>query len=137
MTFSYRRTVYLGDTDAAGVVYFASAMHICHEAYEESLAAREINLQQLIKEDKIAIPIISASINFFRPMFCGDRLQIDLVTTQISEHEFTVGYQIILPLNPEKTLVQATTKHICIDARTRSRILLPKTIMFWLNSYSK
>lgn len=137
MTFSYRRTVYLGDTDAAGVVYFATAMQMCHEAYEESLAANKINLQQLIREDRIAIPIVNASINFFRPMFCGDRLQIDLVKTQIGEHEFAIAYEIILPSNPEKTLVRANTKHICIEPKTRCRVMLPENIVFWLNSYLK
>jgi hypothetical protein len=39
MPFSYVRTVRLADTDAAGVVYFARTLSICHEAYEAALAA--------------------------------------------------------------------------------------------------
>ena len=48
--FDYRRRIYLGDTDAAGVVYFAKGLEICHEAYEESLAKAGINLNQMIRE---------------------------------------------------------------------------------------
>ncbi|MDJ0549913.1 MAG: 1,4-dihydroxy-2-naphthoyl-CoA hydrolase, partial [Microcystis aeruginosa] len=33
---SYERLIYLADTDAAGVVYFAHLLSICHEAYEFS-----------------------------------------------------------------------------------------------------
>ncbi|MBD2021122.1 1,4-dihydroxy-2-naphthoyl-CoA hydrolase, partial [Leptolyngbya sp. FACHB-36] len=45
MPFVYSRTVRFSDTDAAGVVYFASALSICHEAYEASLAAVGVDLR--------------------------------------------------------------------------------------------
>ncbi|MFS8118916.1 MAG: acyl-CoA thioesterase, partial [Microcoleus sp.] len=45
MSFSYTRTVRFQDTDAAGVVYFANVLAMCHEAYEASLAASGINLK--------------------------------------------------------------------------------------------
>jgi 1,4-dihydroxy-2-naphthoyl-CoA hydrolase len=137
MTFTYRRTIFLGDTDAAGVVYFAGAMQMCHEAYEESLAVKNIKLQRLITENRIGLPIVNASINFFRPMFCGDRIHIDLIATQTSEQEFAVAYEVFFPLTPEKTLVRANTKHICINSETRQRLTLPQEIISWLNSYLK
>ena len=34
MAFAYYYTVRFQDTDAAGVVYFANVLRICHEAYE-------------------------------------------------------------------------------------------------------
>ena len=46
MTFTYSRQIYLSDTDAAGVVYFAKGLEICHQAYEESLAEAGISLNQ-------------------------------------------------------------------------------------------
>jgi 1,4-dihydroxy-2-naphthoyl-CoA hydrolase len=36
--FSYERIIHFPDTDAAGVVFFANYLSICHEAYEEALA---------------------------------------------------------------------------------------------------
>ena len=45
MSFYYRRIVHFQDTDAAGVVYFVNVLAICHEAYEASLAAFDINLK--------------------------------------------------------------------------------------------
>ena len=38
MPFSYSRSVRFADTDAAGVVFFANYLALCHEAYEEALA---------------------------------------------------------------------------------------------------
>ena len=39
MPFTYERTIRLGDTDAAGIMFFANYLVLCHEAYEASLAA--------------------------------------------------------------------------------------------------
>lgn len=136
MAFFYPRTVYLADTDAAGVVYFACAMNMCHEAYEESLAAANISLQQLITDSEIAIPIVHAEINFFRPMFCGDKLLINLVTQQLSDNEFTVDYNIVLASSLDKKLARGNTKHVCINPATRTRVKLPQTIIDWLKQYS-
>ncbi len=136
MAFSYNRTVYLADTDAAGVVYFASVMNMCHEAYEESLADAGINWQQLLTNSMVAIPIVHAEVSFFRPMFCGDRLIVKLVPQQISEHKFSIDYQIFSTTSTEKPLAQGNTKHICINVQTRDRVNLPKFIIQWLETFS-
>ena len=136
MAFSYSRTVYLADTDAAGVVYFASVMNMCHEAYEESLAKTGINWQQFLTNSMVAIPIVHAEVSFFRPMFCGDKLRIKLVAKQISEHKFAIDYQIFSTISSEKPLAQGNTKHVCINAQTRSRISLPESIIQWLQDFS-
>ena len=137
MAFSHPRTVYLADTDAAGVVYFACAMNMCHEAYEESLAAANISLQQLITDLEIAIPIVQAEINFFRPMFCGDKLLINLVAQQLSDNEFIVNYHIVLASSSEKKLARGNTKHVCINPTTRTRVKLPQAIIDWLKQYTR
>ncbi|MBE9166010.1 acyl-CoA thioesterase [Pleurocapsales cyanobacterium LEGE 06147] len=137
MAFSHPRTVYLADTDAAGVVYFACVMNMCHEAYEESLAAARISLQQLIADSAIAIPIVHAEVSFFRPLFCGDKLLINLVAEQLSDNEFIVNYDIVLASSSQKKLAQGNTKHVCINPATRTRVKLPQTIIDWLKQYSR
>ena len=125
----YFRTVYLADTDAAGVVYFARAMEMCHEAYEEWLVSIGISLQKLLQERKLALPIVHGEINFFRPMFCGDKLRITLQSNLINDTEFAIAYQIYLLSSPDKAIVTATTNHVCINPLTRNRIPLPSTIL--------
>ena len=134
MAFDYSRRVYLGDTDAAGVVYFAKGIEICHEAYEESLAVAGISLQQILREGKIALPIIHAEIDFLRPIFCGDRLQINLIANQVKGSEFAIAYQIFAPTNLDRVLVKAQTRHVCINPQTRSRVDLPLAILDWLKT---
>jgi 1,4-dihydroxy-2-naphthoyl-CoA hydrolase len=66
MPFTYLRTVHFQDTDAAGVVYFANVLAMCHEAYEASLAASGINLKAFFSNPEVAFPIIHASVDFYR-----------------------------------------------------------------------
>ncbi len=136
MTFEYIRRVYLGDTDAAGVVYFAKGIEICHEAYEESLANAGISLQQMLKEKTIALPIVRAEINFLRPLFCGDRISITLNGDRLGDNEFAVNYQISTVDNLDKVYIQAQTRHVGIDPQKRIRLDLPSSILQWLQSIS-
>jgi len=132
MTFTYDRIVYFKDTDAAGVVYFANVLAICHEAYEASLAASGINLKQFFRGSTTAIPITHADVDFYRPMFCGDRISIQLEVQQLSSQEFSIDYRICNEL--EQVLSKATTKHICIDPNNRTRADLPDEILHWLKA---
>ena len=133
MAFTHSRMVYLSDTDAAGVVYFATGMQMCHEAYEASLDSVGISLQQFLAEGKLAIPIVHAAIDFLRPLNCSDKLQINLITTRLKDSEFAIAYQIVTVSEPNKVLVKANTRHVCIDPQTRTRIELPEAIAQWID----
>lgn len=135
MTFQYSRRIYLGDTDAAGVVYFAKGIEICHQAYEESLATSGINLQQIIEEKQNALPIVRAEINFLRPLFCGDRIFVNLTGKLNKTTEFEIDYQIYSSRSTKPAVV-AQTLHVCINPHQRNRIELPPSILQWLATIS-
>jgi len=134
MSFTYNRTVHFRDTDAAGVVYFANVLSMCHEAYEASLAVSGINLKLFFTQPTVAIPIVHASVDFFRPMFCGDELQIHLTPQKLGDTKFEIAYQIVAASSLEQPLAQANTSHVCIDPTTRTKTQLPEGIMKWLSS---
>ena len=108
MGFNGSYQVRFGDTDGAGVVYFARSLEICHGAYEASLAAIGIDLQAFFSgrwippqmppsSDSspvaIAVPIVATEGHFYRPCFCGDSLTIQVQAHQRNESEFEVTYQ--------------------------------------------
>jgi 1,4-dihydroxy-2-naphthoyl-CoA hydrolase len=132
MPFTYNRTVRFQDTDAAGVVYFANVLSMCHEAYEASLAASDINLKLFFNNPEAAIPIVHANIDFLRPMFCGDELIIQLIPQQLGENKFEIIYQITAASSTEQKLAKAITRHVAIDPITRTRTQLPETLIQWL-----
>jgi 1,4-dihydroxy-2-naphthoyl-CoA hydrolase len=130
MLFSYDRTVRFADTDAAGVVYFAKVLQMCHEAYEESLAAADIKLQTFFQDTSTAIPIIHAEVDFFRPMYWGDKLLIQLTPQLLNEKTFALNYQII---KDSSQYACAQTKHICIEPLSRKTKPLPQPILKWIS----
>lgn len=131
--FNYQRRIYLKDTDAAGVVYFTQGLTICHEAYEASLAESGISLQQTITAGKTALPIVHAEIDWLRPLFCGDRIQVKLNTRLVNSSEFAIDYQISPTDKLEQIVVQAQTRHVCINPQLRQRADLPEAMLNWLN----
>ncbi|NEP14220.1 MAG: acyl-CoA thioesterase [Symploca sp. SIO2C1] len=132
MPFTYKRTVYLADTDAAGVVYFANVLVMCHEAYEVSLAEAGISLKALLSNRSTALPIVHSTADFFRPMFYGDQLLIHLNSQQLNDTEFEIDYQIVAASSSERCLAKAITRHVCINPTSRSRTELPQVIVQWL-----
>ncbi|MEG4403730.1 thioesterase family protein [Microcoleus sp. MON2_D5] len=135
MPFTYTRTVRFQDTDAAGVVYFANVLAMCHEAYEASLAASGINLKAFFSNPQVAFPIIHASVDFYRPMFAGDRLMIQLMPKQVTGDEFEIAYQVFSGEVAGRSAAKALTKHVCIDAVSRARKQLSEDLMQWMRKF--
>ncbi len=131
---TYYRTIHFSVTDAAGVVYFATLLSICHEAYEYSLQEAGIDLKTFFTGSDIAIPIVHADIDFYQPLFCGDRIQVNLTPTQLNETEFEINYQVFNENNSKKLIAKATTKHISINPKLRQRTSLSSSIIKWLES---
>ncbi|MBD2741385.1 thioesterase family protein [Coleofasciculus sp. FACHB-1120] len=134
MSFTYTRTIRFQDTDAAGVVYFANVLAMCHEAYEESLIASDINLKLFFGNPNVAIPIVHASVDFFSPMFCGDKVIIQLIPQHLSSEKVEVNYQFIAE---NRVVAQAITRHVCIDSATRSRKEIPAEMIRWLQQWKE
>ncbi|RMF20465.1 MAG: acyl-CoA thioesterase [Cyanobacteria bacterium J083] len=133
---NYYRTIRLSDTDAAGVIYFANLLSICHEAYEESLRAANIDLNLFLKDSTIAIPIVQSSINFFRPISYGDSIYLKLNSQRLNKSKFAVNYQIFDQKMTSK-LALATTIHTCIALPSRQKIEIPHVFLTWLENINK
>ena len=139
--FYHQRPIYLQDTDAAGVVYFASIFSICHQAYEASLAAAGVPLVELLRSGP-ALPVVQAEAHFLQPLRCGDICQVQLVPRSWQTHRFAVNYQVFakdaardLP-HVERLAATATTQHYCIDPKTRQRQPLPPALQTWYDRWA-
>jgi 1,4-dihydroxy-2-naphthoyl-CoA hydrolase len=132
MGHQYYRTVRFSDTDAAGVVYFAQILSICHEAYEASLQQSAINVTAFFAPSAIAVPVVHTEAEFRRPLRCGDVAIVELTPQQTSPYGFEVQYQIS---RKEGTLVAtASTRHVCINTASRKHHPLTSELMWWLKN---
>jgi 1,4-dihydroxy-2-naphthoyl-CoA hydrolase len=134
MPFSYARTVHFADTDAAGVVFFANYLVICHEAYEESLSASGIDLKSFFSDNAVVVPIAKSEAEYLRPISCGDKLSVAVQAKALSENAFEVRYEI-MRLGPQaKCAARVRTEHVCIDSATRARKALPGLLAGWVRA---
>ena len=132
MAFTYSRSIRFSETDAAGVVYFANVLTLCHEAYEASLIASGIDARSFFSGQEIAVPIVHAEVDFFKPMFCGDQITIALTPILLKPSEFQIAYQLFHKL-PHEPIAKALTRHVCICPKTRSRQELLPVLLHWLH----
>jgi 1,4-dihydroxy-2-naphthoyl-CoA hydrolase len=135
MTFDHDYTIQFRDTDAAGVVYFANIISICHVAYEASLIEAGIDLKSFVNNREFAIPIIHVTADFLKPLYCGDRVTISLTQQAIDRGRFEIKYQILTidPVAGDPTLAATiSTKHVVINPQTKKRQDLPAALAQWL-----
>ncbi|ASC73987.1 1,4-dihydroxy-2-naphthoyl-CoA hydrolase [Halomicronema hongdechloris C2206] len=136
MPFDYHHVVRFHETDGAGVVYFANGLVICHSAYEASLTATGISPQTFFRASPLAFPIVHASIDFHRPLRCGDAVTIRLTPIRVGEHSYEIHYR--LGWDPvDKPAATALTRHVCIDGDRRQRRPLPPNMERWLTQWGE
>jgi 1,4-dihydroxy-2-naphthoyl-CoA hydrolase len=127
MSFKFEYTIQFRDTDAAGVLYFANILSICHVAYEASLIESGIDLKLFVNNPEFAVPITHASADFFKPLYCGDRITIELTPRSIDTSKFEITYK--------SNSATAITKHVVINPITRKRQELPVILTNWLEQW--
>jgi 1,4-dihydroxy-2-naphthoyl-CoA hydrolase len=136
MAFTYRRTVRFADTDAAGVVFFPNYFAICHEAYEESLAAVGIELRSFFSEHGVMVPVSKSQAEYLRPLTCGDKVDVVLTPLLLAPDSYAISYEVRRTGPPEKVAARVRTEHICVSSRGRERHPIPPAIAAWIEHHS-
>jgi 1,4-dihydroxy-2-naphthoyl-CoA hydrolase len=134
MPFTYERTIHFADTDAAGVVFFANYLRLCHEAYEEALGAAGINLARFFADTGTVVPIAKSEAEYLRPLAVGDRIRVVVTPRGLSENSFTLAFELTRVGPPAKLAGRARTEHVCIATVTRQRVALPIALAAWVRT---
>lgn len=135
MPFTYERTIHFPDTDAAGVVFFPNYLAICHEAYEEALAAAGIDVKAFFSDASgIVVPVARSEADYLRPLFVGDRIRVTVTPSLLTEASFALDYELVKLGTVEKRAARLRTEHVSITLRTRERTPLPAELAAWVKS---
>ena len=134
MPFSYQRTIHFSDTDAAGVVFFANYLSICHEAYEEALSAAGIELGKFFSDTGVVVPIAKSEAEYQRPMQTGDKIRVQVTPRRLSENSFELRYEMFRLGPSEKRAAVLRTEHVCIATAGRTRLPLPPALASWVDA---
>jgi 1,4-dihydroxy-2-naphthoyl-CoA hydrolase len=134
MPFAYQRTVHFPDTDAAGVVFFANYLVICHEAYEESLHAAGIELKAFFSDTGVIVPVAKSEAEYLRPLACGDKLKVSVTPALLSENSFEIRYEITRLGAGDKVAARVRTEHVCTSPQMKGRVPLPPALAAWVRA---
>jgi len=132
--FTYERTIHFADTDAAGVDYFPNYLSICHEAYEEAIAASGIKARAFFSEQNLMLPVSKSSADYLRPLYCGDKVRVTLKPSLLTENSYAIEYEMVRLGSSAKLAATVRTAHVCISTTTRERTPLPADLLAWIQA---
>lgn len=115
----------LGQTDAAGVLYFASALELAHEAMEAHLESRGVGLARLLA-DGPHLPIVHVEGNFKSPLRVGDAFIAAVDSVELSRRSLVFHTKISGPGG--RLVADISLTHACIDPHTGKGIALPSSL---------
>jgi 1,4-dihydroxy-2-naphthoyl-CoA hydrolase len=123
--FTYKRRLHFSDTDAAGVVFFARYLSLCHEAYEECLLEAGIHLQLDCPRLGVVLPIRRSEADYLRPLVSGEEVSVTLTAEAEAQDTFGILYELTKFEGRVKRVAVVRTVHVCLDAASRERRPLP------------
>ncbi len=132
--FTYKTQIHFHHTDAAGRIFFANQLTMVHDAYEKLLEKFGFSFSQMLKGEKVFLPIVHAESDYLAHLFVGDSIDIRIAVGHIGTTSFSFLYTI---KRGRTTVGTAKTVHVTIDSRTDKKTPLPKKLRQALEQYSK
>ena len=132
-SFPYIHRVCYSDTDAAGLVYHARYLDIFERSRAEWLAQFDLSPTRLINDFGILLPVRDLQMDFHKPAYLDDLLQIDQVIERRSRAQVSVKQTAKRKSQDSSAtemelIVSALINIVCVDTTT----LKPKALPDWL-----
>lgn len=133
MKFITHNKVRMHDTDMAGILYFAKQFRYVHDALEDLMEKEGIDFDALFTRSDFVFVIVHAEADYVSPVKVGDILNIHVWVENLGNSSFTMVYDIF---KADGTLMgKAKTVHVCLDAKTRTKISLPDSVRTIFSKY--
>ena len=132
--FTYKTTIKLHETDAAGLLFFSNQFKLLHDAYEALLESWGFGFAVLLLEKDYFLPIVHAGSDFKAPLFVGDRVTIEIKITHIGNSSFTFSYT--LRDQNKKIVGTGKTVHVTVDKKNRTKIPVPSDMRATLKKFA-
>lgn len=127
--FSWPVRVYFEDTDAGGIVYYASYLRFLERARTEWLRALGRSQAVLAREAGLVFTVVSMNVNYRRPARLDDELAVSCEPLREGRASMRFRQQILrgaAAAGGPETLLDAEVRIACLDARTLRPRPLPE-----------
>jgi len=116
----------LGDTDAAGRLYFAAAFRIAHDAFEENMSAIGLPIDHMIAEGKIGLPVVHAEATYAMPLRIGDTIFVTTFVKKVGQSSINFRHEIKTASGEIAITVHLI--HVTVSAKTGKTMKIPPKI---------
>lgn len=122
LLYIYESTVFLADTDATGIVYFANFFRLAVEGLESLLADNHLAVSTEIIEGNFAFPVVHASADYKEPLLAGDHVKILLTVQEIGDSSVTLASTFIKEV---REVAKLKVVHALVSKKTKKSVALP------------
>lgn len=130
--FTSEYQIKFSDCDPAGVLFFANAFVLCHNALENMLTVNNI-AEEYFSCREFLFPVYTAQSHFLKKMKLHQVVYINLVCNELRESSFSISYRITD--SEQNELARIETVHICVDANKTNKAHLPDYLTAVLRKY--
>lgn len=125
MTSTPAFRIYYEDTDAGGVVYYASYLRFLERARTEVL--RELGFEQirLLQQNEIAFAVRSLSVEYLKPARLDDLIDVTTTIRELGRAQVVFQQQIV---RKGEVLLDAQVHVACLDPLRGKAVAMPKDI---------
>ncbi len=124
MPYRHPYSIALYDTDAAGVIFSANIIRICHHAWEAMMAAAGWPIDRFFRERTVNLPVVHIEADLKKPLTVGLRVVIEARITAIGTSSFRTDYQVFAEAGD--LCATAAIIQVCVNPRNFETMDLPE-----------
>jgi len=123
--FSLPIRVYIEDTDAGGIVYYANYLKYMERARTECLRAAQVDLDLWHQQHRRLFVVRSVAVDYHLPARYDDQLSVNANIMSFKPASIVMEQPVF---RGDQLLLSSTVKLACVDADTLTPTAIPKTI---------
>lgn len=129
--YVHRTTLRFRDTDAAGIIYFASYFTLAHEALEACMLHHGLGVGRVLREKEYILPLVHADGDFAAPLRVDDEVVIAVTAVRVGTTSFTMQFVMTTPTG--KHVCTAHTAHVVLNRSEENSMPIPDEVREVLN----
>ena len=117
MRTSFHTVVSLGDTDAAGVLFYARLFDLTQRAFEHHCAGCGFPITRFLAEGILA-PVVHLEADYRSPLRLGDAITVETTVESIGDTSLRMGF--VVRKDDGTLAAEALVVHVCLGRDGRS-----------------
>jgi acyl-CoA thioester hydrolase len=118
------RVIY-GDTDQAGIVYYANYLRWFEAGRNEYIRAQGLRYRDFEERFSLRLPVAEAGVSYRSPALYDDVVTVETTLAEVRRASARFAYRIV---RGDELLATGHTVHACVDLEGRVRRMPPELL---------